>query len=274
MSDCLFNDSPLEVLFQDAHLVAVVKPPAMLVHRTALSRGETRFVLQTLRDQLGRHVYPVHRLDRPTGGVLLFALDSETAAALTETFTRQRTTKRYLAVVRGWGPEALTVDAPLREEDGTRPKAEMPAQPAVTHLKRLATVEIDAAVDRYPRSRYSLMEATPETGRRHQIRRHLAGAAHPIIGDAKHGKGIHNRYFRDYFDCPHLLLAAVELTLPHPVSGRSLSLSAACDPHFAGLLARFGWQTHAPVSGWRWTDQADTAITAAADFTHPCDTTP
>ncbi|WP_110708289.1 pseudouridine synthase [Salinicola sp. CR57] len=244
--------APLAVIYRDARLIAVAKPPGMLVHRTALARGETRFVMQTLRDQLGQHVYPVHRLDRPTSGVLLFALDSEAAAALTRSFIEQQVTKRYLAVVRGWGPEAISVDAPLREEDGIRPKAEMPAQAALTHFRRLATAELPVAIDRYPHSRYSLMEAWPETGRRHQIRRHLARCGHPIINDAKHGKGIHNRYFRDHLDCPHLLLSSVQLTLTHPFEGRRLTLEAAPDDHFSALLIRFGWQAHLTRNDARW----------------------
>ncbi|WIX31673.1 pseudouridine synthase [Salinicola sp. JS01] len=259
---------PLRVLYRDAQMIAVAKPPGMLVHRTALARGETRFVMQTLRDQIGQHVYPVHRLDRPTGGVLVFALDSEAAAALTQAFTDKRVTKRYLAVVRGWGPEALSVDAPLREEDGIRPKAEMPAQPALTHLRRLACVEIPVAIERYPQSRYALMEARPETGRRHQIRRHLARCGHPIINDAKHGKGIHNRYFRDHLACPHLLLHAAELRLWHPYAERWLSLTAAPDAAFAALLARFGWQAHAVSDSARFDPPSVTR-----SITHPATTT-
>lgn len=258
--------APLAVIYRDARLIAVVKPPGMLVHRTALAWGETRFVMQTLRDQIGQHVYPVHRLDRPTGGVLLFALDSEAAAALTQAFAEHQVTKRYLAVVRGWGPEAISVDAPLREEDGIRPKAEMPAHPALTHLRRLATVELPVAIDRYPQSRYSLMEARPETGRRHQIRRHLARCGHPIIGDAKHGKGIHNRYFRDHLDCPHLLLSAVTLCFRHPFDGRLLTLEAAPDDHFSALLDRFGWQAHLQRNGARREDG-----TGAAEPAEPID---
>jgi len=257
---------PLPVIYRDARLIAVVKPPGMLVHRTALARGETRFVMQTLRDQIGQHVYPVHRLDRPTGGVLLFALDSEAAAALSRAFTEQQMSKRYLAVVRGWGPESVSVDAPLREEDGTRPKAEMPAHPALTHLRRLATVEIPVAVDRYPQSCYSLMEARPQTGRRHQIRRHLAHCGHPIINDAKHGKGIHNRYFRDHLECPHLLLAAVALQFRHPFEARLLTLEAAPDDHFSALLTRFGWQAHLTQNDARWeTPASSTAPAEPAD---------
>lgn len=244
------STAPLTVIYRDEALIAIVKPPGMLVHRTALARGETVFVLQTLRNQIGQHVYPVHRLDRPTSGVLLFALDSEAAAALTRAFVEHQVTKRYLAVVRGWGPEAMTMDAPLREEDGIHPKAQMPAHPALTHLRRLATTEIPVAIDRYPSSRYSLMEARPETGRRHQIRRHLAGSGHPIIGDAKHGKGIHNRHFRERLGCPHLLLCAVELSLVHPHERTELTLTAAPDAAFAALLTRFGWQAHLVETGF------------------------
>lgn len=256
---------PLPVIYRDARLIAVAKPPGMLVHRTALARGETRFVMQTLRDQIGQHVFPVHRLDRPTGGVLLFALDSDAAAALTRAFTEHRVNKRYLAVVRGWGPETVSVDAPLREEDGIRPKAEMPAHPALTHFRRLATAEIPVAIDRYPQSRYSLMEARPETGRRHQIRRHLARCGHPIIGDAKHGKGIHNRYFRDHLDCPHLLLSAVALEFRHPFEGHQLRLEAAPDDHFSALLARFGWQRHLTQNGAHWMTPATSATRAESE---------
>ncbi|GHB22265.1 pseudouridine synthase [Salinicola rhizosphaerae] len=267
------SPAPLTVIYRDEALIAIVKPPGMLVHRTALARGETVFVLQTLRDQIGQHVYPVHRLDRPTGGVLLFALDPATAAKLTEAFAAHRVRKRYLAVVRGWGPEAMTMDAPLREEDGVRPKAEMPAHTAVTHLRRLATTEIPVAIDRYPNSRYSLMEALPETGRRHQIRRHLARSGHPIINDAKHGKGIHNRYFRDRLNCPHLLLNAVGLTFEHPCARIELTLSAAPDADFAALLTRFGWQAYLTETACSRTSlPRDEAKTPTARDSVPADT--
>ncbi|MFW6346668.1 MAG: pseudouridine synthase, partial [Halomonas sp.] len=220
---------PLRILHLDEHLVAVHKPAGLLVHRSALARGERELLLQRLRNQLGQRVYPVHRLDRPTSGVMLLALSPAIATRLSEAFAERRVTKCYLAVVRGIGPEAERLEYPLREEDGSRPKAEMPAMEAITDIRRLDSVVLPVQVDRYPQSRYSLMEARPCTGRRHQIRRHLSQRGYPIIGDAKHGKGNHNRFFAEQLDAPRLLLAATGLCLEHPVNGQPLRLSAALD---------------------------------------------
>lgn len=244
----------LPIVYRDEDLVAVNKPGGMLVHRSSLSRGETRFVVQTLRDQLGQRVYPVHRLDRPTSGLLLFALSPGIAARLSEAFSERRVDKRYLAVVRGLGPERERLDYALREEDGSRPKAEMPAMAAVTEIRRLDSVELPVQVDRYPQTRYSLMEARPLTGRRHQIRRHLSRRGYPIIGDAKHGKGNHNRFFHERLDCPGLLLAAVGLSFPHPSKPARLHLSAALGSDMSKLFERFGWAGHAPSPAIRWED--------------------
>lgn len=242
---------PLPLLYRDDHLVAVHKPAGLLVHRTALARGEHEFLVQRLRDQLGRRVYPVHRLDRPTSGVMVLALDPESAMRLGAAFTKRRVTKRYLAVVRGIGPERERLDYALREEDGRRPKAEMPAQTAVTEVRRLDRVELPVPVDRYPQARYSLMEACPLTGRRHQIRRHLSRRGYPIIGDAKHGKGNHNRFFAAQLDCPRLLLAAVGLAFDHPTEPRRLALSCALDSPMTRLFERFGWTGHLPINAAR-----------------------
>ncbi|EWH01810.1 pseudouridine synthase [Halomonas sp. BC04] len=238
----------LTILHQDAHLVAVHKPAGLLVHRTALARGEREFLLQRLRDQLGQRVYPVHRLDRPTSGAMVFALSTAAATRLAEAFSERRVAKRYLAVVRGVGPEHERLDYALREEDGSRPKAEMPAMEAMTDVRRLDSVELPVQVDRYPQSRYSLMQASPVTGRRHQIRRHLAQRGYPIIGDAKHGKGNHNRFFKEQLACPRLLLAAVGLTFDHPFEPYRLTLSCALDAPMSALFERFGWGGHLPVN--------------------------
>ncbi len=237
----------LRILYLDEHLVAVHKPAGLLVHRTALARGEREFLLQRLRDQLGQRVYPVHRLDRPTSGVMVFALSPESATPLADAFAERRVAKSYLAVVRGIGPEAERLEYPLREEDGRRPKAEMPPMDAVTEVRRLDSVELPVPVDRYPHSRYSLMEARPLTGRRHQIRRHLSRRGYPIIGDAKHGKGNHNRFFAERLETPRLLLAATGLAFVHPVSGRPLHLSCGLDATMMALFQRFGWAGHLPV---------------------------
>ncbi|APX94363.1 pseudouridylate synthase [Halomonas sp. 1513] len=255
--------APLPILYRDTALVVVAKPSGLLVHRTALARGETRFMVQTLRDQLGQRVYPVHRLDRPTSGVMVFALSAEIAAALAQAFTEQHVAKRYLAVVRGVGPSAERLDYPLREEDGSRPKAQMPAMPAATEIRRLDSVELPVQVDRYPSSRYSLIEARPLSGRRHQIRRHLSQRGYPIIGDAKHGKGNHNRFFKERLGCPRLLLAAVELRFPYPREARQLQVSAPLQEDMQQLFERFGWAAHLPQHDIVWHD-ADSPTFATA----------
>ncbi len=235
----------LSVIYQDNYLVAINKPSGLLVHRSNIDRHETRFALQLLRDQLGQHVYPVHRLDKPTSGVLLFALSSEIARVLSEQFASNNVKKAYLAVVRGYCPEQGTIDHALTEQfdkmTDKRSRRDKPAQQAVTHFKRLATVELPFYVDRYPQSRYSLVEAQPETGRKHQIRRHFKHIAHPIIGDAKHGKGLHNRFFQSQFGCYRLLLACTSMTLTHPVSHEVLPLKAELDQSFTDTLEQLGW---------------------------------
>jgi len=235
----------LEILFQDQDLIAINKPSGLLVHRSMIDRHETRFALQMVRDQIGQRVYPVHRLDKPTSGVLLFALSSEVARDLSAQFADQAVQKRYLAVVRGYAPEEGSIDHPLREEQDKiadrRARQDKAPQPAVTHFRRLACIELPVCVERYPQSRYSLVEARPETGRKHQIRRHMKHIAHPIIGDAKHGKGVHNRFFQREFGCHRLLLACTQLRLEHPTSGERLELEAPLEASFQQILDRFGW---------------------------------
>lgn len=235
----------LDILYQDAHLVAVHKPSGLLVHRTALDRHETRFVVQILRDQLGAWVHPVHRLDKGTSGVLLLALDRETAGRLGKTFEEGRIDKRYVAIVRGHTEAHGTIDHPLeRRPDDAEWVPEgyvAPVQPAVTRYRRLAAVELPIAVDRYPTSRYSLVELEPVSGRRHQLRRHLKHIAHPIIGDATYGKGLHNRMFQREFGNGRLLLACVELRLHHPVTGAPLIIAASPSADFCAVAHRLGW---------------------------------
>lgn len=239
----------LDILYRDEHLVVVNKPSGLLVHRSALARGETEFLVQRLRDQLGQRVYPVHRLDRPTSGVMVLALSSDAARKLTDAFTERQVEKRYLAVVRGHAPEAELLDYALREEDGSRPKAEMPAMAAATEIRRLDSVELPVQVDRYPKARYSLVEARPLTGRRHQIRRHLSRRGYPIIGDAKHGKSVHNRFFAERLGAPRLLLAATQLAFAHPASGEHLAVTCALDDAMIQLFHHLGWAGHLPVNG-------------------------
>jgi tRNA pseudouridine65 synthase len=212
---------PLPLLYNDDRLIAIAKPSGLAVHRGA---SRDRVVALTLvRDQVGRHVYPVHRLDRATSGVLLFALDPEAARALQEQLEAGTVHKRYVALVRGIAPEEGVIDHPIpRDEDG-------PRVPAVTAFRRLGTFE-----------RYSLVEAVPRTGRRHQIRRHLKHISHPLIGDVLYGKGEHNRLFRDRFGLHRLALHALEITFAHPDDGRPLCIAAPVPEDLAGPLRAMG----------------------------------
>lgn len=238
--------SALEILYRDECLVAINKPAGLLVHRSAIDRQETRFALQMLRDQIGQRVYPIHRLDKPTSGILVFGLAPQYASSVARQFEQRMVDKHYLAVVRGYCPEEGTVNHPLRDkhDDADRSRRPAPeAREAVTRYRRLATVELPYQVDRYLTSRYSLVSLTPATGRRHQLRRHMKHIGHPIIGDAKHGKGVHNRFFKLRFGCGRLLLAATALAFVHPLSEERLSLSASPGQDFRRLMHTLGWET-------------------------------
>lgn len=214
----------LTILRRDEHFVAVHKPAGWLVHRTGLDAGETRFVMQTLRDQLGQHVYPVHRLDKGTCGVLVMALHPAAARALSQAFEQHAVRKHYLALVRGWAPAQVQVDHPLRPDDAP---PDAPVQSAHTGLRCLARLELPESADpRFATTRASLMHAEPTTGRRHQIRRHLKHIAHPILGDATHGKGPLNRWWAERLGGQRLWLHAWRLQVPHPVTGETLVLDS------------------------------------------------
>jgi len=236
----------LPILYRDEHIVAIDKPARLLVHRSEIDRHETRFAIQILRDQIGQKVWPAHRLDRGTSGILLFGLNAEIASALGRQFAEGRVSKRYLAVVRGHPPESGSIDHPLtRQRDDYEFQGEhssQEAQAALTHLRRLACIELPVQIDRYPVSRYALLELEPVTGRKHQLRRHLKHIAHPIIGDATYGKGRHNRYFAEKLGCDRLLLACTQLGFCHPLDGRSMELNCQPGDAFAALLSRFGWR--------------------------------
>lgn len=241
---CPMTRETLPVLFQDDNLIAVHKPSGLLVHRTDIDRHETRFAVQILRDQIGQKVYPVHRLDKGTSGILLFALDPEIARQVGGQFERNEVAKTYLAVVRGHPPESGEIDHPLsRQFDDYEWKTGgvHAPQDAVTRYRRLATCELPYPVDRYPASRYALLELNPITGRRHQLRRHLKHISHPIIGDATYGKGRHNRLFQELFGSRRMLLASVRTQLAHPATGKLLLLEAPPSTDFASVLLQLGW---------------------------------
>ena len=237
------TSEPLEIIYRDEWLIAINKPAGLLVHRSMIDRHETRFAMQMLRDQIGRHVWPLHRLDKPTCGVLLFALNPEIARSMGDCFASRESSKHYLAIVRGFTEESGLIDYPLKEEPDKitdrLAALEKEAQEAVTVYDRLATVELPYPVGRYETARYSLLSISPRTGRKHQIRRHMKHIFHPIVGDTTHGDGRHNQLFRERFDCHRLLLAATSLSLKHPVTGERIRIEASVDESFRHILDLF-----------------------------------
>jgi tRNA pseudouridine65 synthase len=216
----------LNCLHEDDRLLVVDKPPGLLVHRSALDAHERDSVVDRLEHETGRRPWPVHRLDKGTSGVLVLARDLQAARQLGEAFEHGAVGKRYLALVRGWPPESGRITHPLAR-DPERPSAGQPRRDAVTDYRSLNRLEWPFQVDaRFASTRYALLGVMPLTGRRHQIRRHLKHLGHPLIGDATHGKGIHNRAVSAWLGIARLWLHAVEMTLPHPDDGRPLRIVA------------------------------------------------
>ena len=242
------NSQPqITILYQDRYILAAEKPPGIHVHPTKLSRRETSLLdlLQTPGPAASisadaappsPRLYPVHRLDRPTGGVLLLAKDPKTAALLGERLRNRRgITKCYLAVVRGWMDDSGTIERPLRQAPGK------PERRALTRWRTLARAQAPWPNVRFPSSRFCLLECIPETGRYHQIRRHLRGAAHPVMGDIAHGDNSQNRIWTSRTGLRGLMLRAHRLTFIHPVTHEPLNLTAPPDPGFLNAAALFSW---------------------------------
>jgi tRNA pseudouridine65 synthase len=227
------NFMTLEILYQDEHFVAINKPHNLLVHRSPIAADESIFALQLLRDQLGCWVSPCHRIDRKTAGVLLFALSKEADQLVKKQFENHTCQKKYLALVRGYLPDEGTTNRPLENEKGV-------LKDAITHYRCLQRVELDIEVSRYPKSRYSLAEIVPETGRMHQIRRHFAQLRHYLIGDKTHGECKHNKMFEKEFNLQTMLLHARELTFEHPFTHTNIKVVAPLQPEFTGILDRIG----------------------------------
>lgn len=233
-----------DIIFRDEHLVAINKPAGLLVHPSYIDKNETESAMKQLRDLIGRWVFPVHRLDKPTSGILVFALSSEIARVLTAAFTGREVVKTYLALVRGWTKEHEIIDYPLKDlwdklADPEKLKL-MPEREAVTEYRRLAVTELPVAVRPHPTSRYSLLQVTPHTGRNRQIRRHMKHIFHPIVGDHQHGDGFHNRMLVEYAGCRRLMLHAHSIAFKHPVTLDSLYLCADPAAEFRDILGKIG----------------------------------
>jgi len=219
----------LEIIYQDEHLIAINKPHGLLVHQSSIARDATEFALQMLRNQVGKHVSPVHRLDRKTSGILLFALDKESEIAMHQQFMNSETDKKYLAILRGFAPDEMDIDYPLAKENGTM-------QDAFTSFRTLQKAEVEVAFGKHSTSRYSLVEATPKTGRMHQLRRHFSHILHPIIGDRTHGCNKQNKFFLEQWNMTTMLLHASELIFIHPKTAEKIHLKAALHEEFKRVM--------------------------------------
>ena len=224
----------LEILYQDQYLVAINKPHGLLAHRTRIAEDATEFALQILRDQLGKHVYPIHRLDRKTGGILLFSLNEEMHKTMQKAFADREVTKKYLAIVRGNTNDEESINYPLKKDNGLM-------QEAITNFITLDRTEIDLPFGGHPTSRYSLLEITPKTGRKHQIRRHLAHLRHPIIADRPHGDNKQNKLFKEKFNLMTMMLHALKLQFIHPISGDKVIITADLHDEFKRMIEELGF---------------------------------
>ena len=222
---------PFQILFEDEHFIAINKPPGLLMHRTRISEDNV-FLVQLLRDQIGQRVYPIHRLDRATSGVIILGKNAEAAGQLGEQVMDKTVEKKYLVIVRGWTPEQDTIDYALEDPDSGRGRL-----PAITHYRRLGTSEIDHAIGlRHKTARFSLVEAQLETGRRHQIRKHFAHLSYPVINDRRHGDVKHNTYFKNVFALDRMFLHSMLLAFQHPYTKEKETITAPVDRVFRETL--------------------------------------
>ncbi|TWX73893.1 tRNA pseudouridine(65) synthase TruC [Colwellia sp. C1TZA3] len=239
-------DKPLlKILYQDEYLVAVDKPPGLFVHRSFMDKDEIYFALQLIRDQIGQYVYPLHRLDRPTSGVLLFALTQDVARLMGQAFSERKINKTYFALTRGHLLNEGVIDHPLKEKlDDLGDKnvsRDKEAQSAETFYKSVAIASLQLPLGKYTSVRYSLIKCQPHTGRRHQIRRHLAHLRHPIIGDINYGDNKQNPFFGEHFGFKRLMLIAKQVEFTHPITGLEMLIEAEFDEQWQQIFNAFEW---------------------------------
>jgi tRNA pseudouridine65 synthase len=217
----------LEILYQDQYLIAINKPSGLLVHKSFYARDAKVYAIQELRNQIGgQHVYPVHRLDRKTSGVLLFALDKDVLKIMNDQFATRQVEKKYLAILRGSAAEEQTIDYELTNDEGI-------TQNAITYFHLLQKTEIELAFNKQSTSRYCLVEAIPETGRMHQLRKHFKHIFHPILGSRPHGCNKQNKLWLENYELKGMMLHAHQLIFQHPINREPLIVNAKADEEFS-----------------------------------------
>ena len=219
----------LEILFEDDHIIAINKPHGLLVHKSPIARNVDTFAIQELRNQIDQRVHPVHRIDRKTSGVLLFTKNQELIAPLQQQFREKIVEKKYRAILRGYTDDEGLIDYPLTNDKGK-------VQEAQTAYITLAKTEVNVPFGKFNTSRYSLVEATPKTGRMHQLRKHFAHILHPIIGDRPHGCNKQNKLFLEKWQMSKMMLHAKSLQIAHPVNGQKILIEADVSSEFKRTL--------------------------------------
>ena len=228
----------LQIIFEDDHLICVHKPNNMLVHHARHSRNVSDEVslLQLIEEEKDLKVYPIHRLDRKTSGIILLAKETQFVSKFQDLFTADEIQKTYYGVVRGFSPETKVIDSPVKGRDANVHKE------ALTHLKTLEQVLLDIPVKPYDSSRYSLVELLPKTGRMHQLRVHSNKISHPLIGDTKYGDKNHDMMFDENFGWKNMFLHAGKLEFKHPFTSEELTLKAPFPKDWIALFEEFKWK--------------------------------
>lgn len=227
----------LDVIYEDEYILCVSKPNNVVVHHAHHSRNvaDEDSLLQMIQQQFNQKMYPIHRLDRKTSGIILLAKETKFVAKFQELFTKNEIQKTYYGIVRGHAPETKVIDSPVKGRDANVHKD------AETHLFTFKTVTVDIPVKPYDTSRYSLVKLQPKTGRLHQLRIHMNKISHPLIGDPKYGDKNHNTMFIDKFDCENLFLHAYSLDFTHPYSNEKLSIKADYPKDWYIVFDKFDW---------------------------------
>lgn len=225
----------LEILYRDEHIIAINKPHGLLVHKSFIASDVQVFAVQLLRNQIGQHVTPVHRLDRKTSGVLVFALNSETNRNLNIQFDEGTVQKSYLTIVRGYTSDEEIIDYPLKKENGQM-------QEAITAYRTIERTEVPVSFGKHTTQRYSLVHVEPKTGRMHQIRRHFAHIFHPIIGDRPHGCNKQNKLFKEKWEMTTMMLHAKRIQFTHPTTKQQLIIEAPLQDEFKRTLDFLGFE--------------------------------
>lgn len=235
----------LTILYQDEYIVAIHKPAGLLVHRSPLDKHETQFAVQLTRDAINQKIYPIHRLDKATSGLLLFALDSNTARHLSDQFMKHTISKTYQAICRGWVNDSGYIDHALKyKKDKIAEKLkreQLEPQSAETAYRCLSQTTVDHTIGCYEQQRYSLVELNPKTGRKHQLRRHMNHIHHPIIGDVNYGDRHHNHFFNEWIGQHRLYLAATSLKFNHPITLEPITIQAPLENSFQFAIDKLGF---------------------------------